>query len=130
MRFRGITRLNLKRHLDGPEIAQAYRGKDAMQQSAELLDYHRLEAGSVLDVETRSRHYRIECLGGDSIRISGHPRFCPEPVPARLEGSLNREGELESGFIECGARLLFVIEDRLPVTTSKVLHVHRESIGN
>ncbi len=101
-----------------------------MQQSAELLDYYRLEPGSVLDVETRSRHYRIECLGGDSVRISGHPQFCPEPVPARLEGSLNREGELDSGFIECGARLLFVIEDRLPVTTSKVLHVHRESIAN
>jgi len=100
-----------------------------MEQSAELLDYQHLEPGSVLDVETRSRHYRIECLGGDSVRISGHPQFCPEPVPARLEGSLKRDGILDSGFIECGARMLFIVEDRLPVTTSKVLHVRRESIG-
>ena len=99
-----------------------------MQQSAQLLDYYRLEPGSVLDVETRSRHYRIECLGGDSVRISGHPEYCPQPVPARLEGSLRRDGKLDSGLIERGARLLFIVEDRLPVTTSKVLHVRRESL--
>src|SRR5690242_16141635 len=90
--FSGITPLISKRYFDGPEIAPAYWGKDVMQQSAQLLDYYRLEPGSVLDVETRSRHYRIECLGGDSVRISGHPQLCPEPVAARLEGSLNHEG--------------------------------------
>ncbi|HEY1243041.1 MAG TPA: hypothetical protein VGF16_20905 [Bryobacteraceae bacterium] len=99
-----------------------------MQQPAELLDYQHLEPGSILDVETRTRHYRIECLGGDSVRISGHPQYCPEPVPARLEGSLNH-GKLDSGLIECGARLLFVVEDRVPITTSKVLRVRRESTG-
>ena len=51
-------------------------------------------------------------------------------MPARLEGSLHRDGKLDAGLIECGARMLFVVEDRLPVTTSKVLHVRRESLGN
>ena len=67
-----------------------------MQASSESLDYNHLEPGAVVDVETKSRHYRIECLGGNSVRIS-----------------------------ECGHRLLFVV-DRFPVTTSKVLHVHCE----
>ena len=83
--------------------------------------------GSVLDVETKSRHYQIECLGGDAIRISGHPKYCPTPVEARLEGSLDGEGRLDRGVIEPGLRLLFVVEDRLPVTTSPVLHVRCDS---
>ena len=95
-----------------------------MPPSVELVDFNRLEPGSVVDVETKSRHYQIECLGGSSVRIAGHPQYCPSPVAAFLEGSLNREGELDEGLIECGRRLLFVIDNGLPVTTSKVLHVH------
>src|SRR5580658_5723944 len=73
---------------------------------AELLDCRSLEPGSVIDVETTTRHYRIECLGGNSIRISGHPDYCPDPVPAQLHGSLNPEGEFESGLIGRGMRLI------------------------
>jgi hypothetical protein len=98
-----------------------------MRASAETLDYNRLEPGAVVDVETKSRHYRIECLGGNSVRISGHPQYCPSPVNAHLEGSLNQDGMLDAGLIECGHRLLFVVEDRIPITTSKVLHVQCES---
>jgi hypothetical protein len=56
--------------------------------STELVDCNNLVRGSLIDVETKSRHYMIECLGGSAIRISGHPEYCPEPVPARLHGSL------------------------------------------
>jgi hypothetical protein len=96
-----------------------------MQPSGETLDCTNLPPGSLLDVETSSRHYRIECLGGDAIRISGHPHYCPEPVKARLEGSVNREGVLDPGHIECGSRLVVVMEDRRPVTTSRVLSIRR-----
>jgi len=98
-----------------------------MQVSAEVLDCRSLKPGSVIDVETKNRHYQIECLGGDEVRISGHPQYCPCPVNAHFEGSLNRDGLVEPGMIESGMRLLFVVEDRLPITTSKVLHVHCES---
>lgn len=43
--------------------------------TAELVECKSLERGSLIDVETKSRHYQIECLGGDRIRISGHPEF-------------------------------------------------------
>jgi hypothetical protein len=79
--------------------------------------------GSLIDVETTSRHYRIECLGGNSIRISGHPQFCPTPVVAHLEGSVTSEGAIEDGIIERGMRLVCLIEDHVPLTTSKIVHV-------
>ena len=91
--------------------------------STELLDCKTLEPGSLIDVETTSRHYRIECLGGSSIRISGHPRFCPTPVAAHLEGSVTNDGTIENGIIERGMRLVCLLEDHVPLTTSKILHV-------
>ena len=102
-------------------------GRGLMQASAEFLNCSNLAPGSLVDVETKSRHYHIECLGGNSVRISGHPQYCPLPVVAHVEGSINREGLLDTGLIERGMRMLFVIEDRMPVTTSKVLHVHCEA---
>jgi hypothetical protein len=94
--------------------------------SVESLDCAQLSPGSIVDVETRTRHYRIECLGGHAVRVSGHPQYCPSPVDAELEGSLTHEGALDAGMIECGQRLLLLLNERLPVTTSKVLHVHVE----
>jgi hypothetical protein len=94
-----------------------------IMKSTELLDCKSLEPGSLIDVETTSRHYRIECLGGSTIRISGHPRFCPTPVVAHLEGSVTSEGTIEDGIIEPGMRLVCLLEDHVPLTTSKILHV-------
>lgn len=97
-----------------------------MQPSAEFLDCKALEPGWLIEVETKSRQYRIECLGGSAVRISGHPQYCPTPMKAELQGSLNREGELDTGLIERGQRLVFVMENHIPITTSKVLHVRVE----
>jgi hypothetical protein len=92
--------------------------------SAELIDCKNLMPGSLIDVETKSRHYQIECLGGTAVRISGHPQYCPDPVPAKLQGSLNQEGGLELGLIGKGMRLMFLLSERQPITTSRVLHLH------
>ena len=97
--------------------------------SAEVVDCKNLARGSMIDVETKSRHYQIECLGGNAVRISGHPEFCPYPVPAQLEGSIGQEGELESGLIGRGMRLMFLLNERLPITTSRVLRIHVDQPG-
>ena len=94
-----------------------------MTRTAEVLDCKSLEPGSLIDVETQSRHYKIEWLGGSSIRISGHPQFCPTPVVAQLEGSVTREGRFETGIIERGTSLVFVLDKTFPVTTSEILQV-------
>jgi hypothetical protein len=98
--------------------------------SAELVDCNSLAPGSRIEVETKSRHYQIECLGGNAIRISGHPEFCPSPVPARLHGSLDQEGVLEFGLIGRGMRFTLLLNDARPVTTTRVLriHVHRPAV--
>jgi hypothetical protein len=61
-----------------------------------------LDTGSAVDLETKSRLYRLEHLEGDRIRISGHPQWCPTPVLARLHGSRVGSGEFEEGYIGCG----------------------------
>ena len=85
-----------------------------------------LASGSVLDVETHTRHYRVECLERDQVRISGHPQFCPEPIPAKIHGSLDREGEFRPGVIAPGMRLLFRAIGNQVVTTSEVTAVRIE----
>ena len=94
--------------------------------ATELLDCKSLIPGSMIDVETKSRHYRIEYLGGNSIRVSGHPEYCPEPVPGSLHGALDQDGCLEMGCIACGMKLIFVLNDDKPITTSRVMHVSVE----
>lgn len=92
--------------------------------STELIDIESLTPGSRVDVETRNRHYQIEYLGGNAMRISGHPEYCPDPVPGLLEGSSNKLGILQPGLIERGMCLRFLIDDHRPVTTSKVVSLH------
>ena len=98
--------------------------------TSEFVDCQNLVRGSLIDVETKSRHYHIECLGGNAIRISGHPDFCPDPVPAQLQGSVGQEGNFEQGLIGKGMRLIFLLNESHPVTTSRVLHVHVAQPGN
>lgn len=82
-----------------------------------------LDTGSTIDLETKSRHYRIEYLEGDRIRISGHPRWCPTPVLARLHGS-RVGGEFEEGYIACGMHLVFErLDNHVPVTTSEITDI-------
>jgi hypothetical protein len=92
--------------------------------TAELVECKSLERGSLIDVETKSRHYQIECLGGNTIRISGHPEFCPEPVKAQLQGSFDVDGNFELGLIGRGMRLRFLLGGGRPVTTSRVMTLH------
>ena len=83
-----------------------------------------LDTGSAVDLETKSRHYRIEYLEGDRIRISGHPRWCPTPVLARLHGSRVGLGEFEEGYIGCGMRLVFEpLDNHIPITTSEITDI-------
>ena len=91
--------------------------------SAELVDCEGLPPGSLLEVETKNRQYRIECLGGIFIRISGHPEYCPTPVSCQLQGSSDKRGTLEPGLIGRGKYMRFLLDDRRPVTTSRVIRV-------
>ena len=98
-----------------------------MRESGELpkgVYLNTLDAGSTIDLETRSRRYRIEYLEGDRIRISGHPLWCPAPTLARLCGSRGGSDGFAEGYIGCRMRLVFErLDDRIPVTTSEVTDI-------
>src|SRR3954453_6022381 len=91
--------------------------------TAEYVDCQSLQPGSLLDIETRNRHYLIECLGGGEVRISGHPVICPEPTPVKLQGSSDRAGVLDPRLITPGRSLQFLPPHRRPVPPSRVLKV-------
>ncbi len=98
-----------------------------MTESLNGVYLHSLDPGSILDVETKSRHYTIEYVGGDEILISGHPSLCPSPVSAELRGSLESTGEVKRGYVGRGLRLAFRrLTDDLPVVTSPVQDIHRQ----
>ena len=86
-----------------------------------------LTPGCLIDIETKSRHYQVECLGGDTIRVSGHPEHCPRPVSAQLKGSINESGVLEPGLIKRGMRVMLRLTEHLSITTSTVISVHVDS---
>jgi hypothetical protein len=91
--------------------------------SAEFVHCESLPPGSLLEVETKNRHYQIECLGGNAIRVSGHPEYCPTPVSGRLRGAADRHGVFEPGLIGRGKYMQFLLDDSRPVTTSRVVRV-------
>jgi hypothetical protein len=41
----------------------------------------------VLEIQTQHHHYRAVTLSENSVLISGHPEYCPEPVLVAIAGS-------------------------------------------
>jgi hypothetical protein len=98
-----------------------------MTTSAEIpkgVDLQNLNPGSLIDMEPQNGASPRVCRGGPPMRLSGHPTFCPVPVLAELEGSVNREGAFETGYIRPGSQVVFLVNEHVPVTTSRVLSVH------
>ena len=84
---------------------------------------HDLPPGTLLEVQTQNRYYRILYQGWDQALISGHPVFCPEPVPVTIHGSTWGGSMLKSRYIGRGMRLEFGHPDFEPIRTSVILDV-------
>jgi len=96
----------------------------ATTELVEVVYLSTLNPGSVLDVVTKHHCYRIEYLGSERIRISGHPTICPTPIVAQLLGSTCQGGPVETGVVRSGMRLAFrTLDGYLPVTTSEITDV-------
>ena len=79
--------------------------------------------GTVLEVQTQNRAYKILYQGWDQALISGHPVFCPDPVPVTIHGSTWGGSMLKSRFIGRGMRLEFGHPDFEPIRTSVILDI-------
>jgi hypothetical protein len=67
------------------------------------------------------------CAVRDDIPIESNDKIAhnvPNPVPALLLGSQYKEGVLEFGLIGRGLRFMFLLNDELPITTTRVLRIH------
>jgi hypothetical protein len=41
----------------------------------------------VLEIQTQHRYYTAVTMAENSVLISGHPEYCPEPVSVAIAGS-------------------------------------------
>jgi hypothetical protein len=82
-----------------------------------------LSEGCILEVETQHHCYTIVNRTSGQALISGHPKFCPEPVPVRIEGSTWLGSMLKLRYIGRGMHLEFCHPTYQTITTSRVLDI-------
>jgi len=80
-----------------------------------------LAPATVLYIETAHHCYTAIVLAGNSVLMSGHPKYCPEPVEVKISGSTWGGSMLKPCFIGRGMHLEFKHPDfRSLITTSRI----------
>ena len=85
-----------------------------------------LPVGKTLKVRTQNTVYFIARVaeGKEGIEISGHPRYCPEPIKAYILGSNFGGSMLKVGFVGRGMYMEFSTENhRGTIVTSRIKEV-------
>jgi hypothetical protein len=107
-----------------PKLGDSVHGNIVQSEVEGGVYLRNLAPGTVLRVKTQNHAYTIEYQGWDRALISGHPVFCPEPVPVTIHGSTWGGSMLKSRFIGRGMHLEFGHPDFEPIRTSRILEVH------
>jgi hypothetical protein len=84
---------------------------------------NRLLPGEVLEIETRDWICRLEYRGDHRASISGHPRFCPEPVEVDVCGSTWGGSLLKQHFIGRGMHLEVIHPLYQRILTSRIVEI-------
>jgi hypothetical protein len=66
-----------------------------------------LAPATVLQIRTKHHFYTALLLGENSVLISGHPQYCPQPVQVTIAGSTWGGSMLKARFIGRGMHLEF-----------------------
>jgi hypothetical protein len=83
-----------------------------------------LPPATVLQIDTRHHSYTLVFLGESNALISGHPRYCPDPVPVAIAGSTWGGSMLKLRFLGRGMHLEFHHpEYRTPIVTSAIQEI-------
>src|ERR1700730_5250773 len=98
-----------------------------------------LPPDTVLHIRTQHHFYTALLLGEGSALISGHPRYCPQPVQVIIAGSTWGGSMLKVRFIGRGMHLEFHHpEYSSPIVTSQIQEIcepvkstpdHRSSVA-
>jgi hypothetical protein len=87
-----------------------------------------LPEGTELEVQTQNRCYRILWRGRGQVLISGHPEFCPEPVPVKIHGSTWGGSMVRLAFIGRGMHLEFRHPEHKTITSSRIIEVRSRTV--
>lgn len=82
-----------------------------------------LPDGSALEIKTENRSYVLVLQGPGKALISGHPKFCPDPVLVSIHGSSWGGSMLKVAFIGRGMHLEFQHPEYQTITTSRIVDV-------
>lgn len=82
-----------------------------------------LKNGSRVLVQTLNSRYELQIRDGQTW-ISGHPEFCPHPVPVSVRGSNWGGSMLKVAYLGRGMQMEFQQPDRSVVTTSSIVSIH------
>jgi hypothetical protein len=83
---------------------------------------------TVLRILTRNRCYTAVTLGSGEALISGHPKYCPEPVQVVIIGSTWGGSMLKLNYVGRGMHLEFSHpEFRSPIITSPIEEICESS---
>ncbi len=106
-----------------PNLADQVNGHIVQSEVEGGVYLSNLLPGTVLRVETQNHEYTILYQGWDQALISGHPVFCPKPVPVVIHGSTWGGSMLKSRYIGRGMHLEFGHPDYQPIRTSLILDI-------
>lgn len=85
-----------------------------------------LSYDSTLEIQTQNRSYTLVNRGGGAALLSGHPRFCPEPVLVRIHGSTWGGSMLKAAYVGRGMHLEFRHPGfERPIITSRIREVRQ-----
>src|SRR5579864_2422688 len=79
--------------------------------------------GDVLEIETKDWTCTLEYLGDNQALISGHPRFCPDPVEVIICGSTWGGSLLKQHFIGRGMHLEVMHPEYQRIVTSRIVEI-------
>jgi hypothetical protein len=82
-----------------------------------------LQTGAIVEVTTRHHTYTLENQGDGHVLISGHPKYCPEPVCVRFHGSTWGTPMIRRRYIGREMRMEFWHPDFGILLTSQVSEI-------
>ena len=88
----------------------------------------KLSPGNVLEVKTQNRWYTIVIGGRGEDLICGHPKYCPDPVAVRIEGSTWGGSMLKLRFVGRGMRLEFQHPTHRRIVTSRIADIRAKEL--
>ncbi len=103
-------------------LAGEIRGRIVRSEIEGGLRLGALKNGSRVLVETVNRLYELQVRNGQTW-ISGHPEFCPQPVPVRVRGSSWGGSMLKVAYLGRGMHMEFQHPNHSTVTTSRIVSI-------